>query len=69
MSHNSKDILGKGVLANVLLWHGHMENGPKGKPIDTFLHVLTYSFTHMSDDMYTATFKFKYSLTVKAQHS
>lgn len=46
MSHNSKDILGKGVLASVLLWHSHMENGPEGKLIDTFLHVLTYSFTH-----------------------
>ncbi len=39
MSHNFKDILGNGVLAKVLLWHGHLENRQEGKPIDIF-------FTH-----------------------
>ena len=69
MSHNSKGILGKGMLAKVRLWHVHMENRQEGKPIDTFLHVLTCCFTDMSNDMYTAAFKFKYSLTVEAEQS
>lgn len=67
MRHHFKNALGKGVLAKVRLWQGHMKNRQEGKPVDTLFHVLTCSLTHISNDMYAATFKLKYSLTVKAQ--
>ena len=68
MSHNSRDILGEGVLAEVRLCHDLMENWQGGKYIDAVLHVLTCSFTDTSHGMHTATCEFKYSLTVKASH-